>query len=257
MDIKEQKDLLESVIDNRLEVFEGKIKENGKQAGEDTKKEIINLSEKFEDLERQVKSRQLPFENGSSDSAYEQIKKGIEGRNSEIKSYRDTFGFETKANVLETTNVGPLNVENFIQGDRRTGTIVKPERKIHVRNILSIQPTTSDKWSYQYEETYTDGTAQVAEGTTYPRSEVAVKTNTVFLKKIGATLNVSRELLDDAIGFQAYVSKRMNDKLLLAEDVMLMHGSGVGGNILGIYNFATAFVPPVGSTGFKIHSTMM
>ena len=249
--VEEQKEALVFVMDSKLSEFESKIKENGKQAGEDTKKEIINLSEKFEDLERQVKSRQLPFENGSADSAYEQIKKGIEGRNVAMKTSRDAFGFETKANVLETTNLGPLNVENFIAGDRKLGVIIRPERKIHVRDILRIQPTTSDKWSYQYEDTYTDATAQIVEGTTYARSEVAVKVNTVFLKKIGATLNVSRELLDDAIGFQAYVSKRMNDKLLLAEDVMLMHGSGVGGNILGIYNFATAFAPPAGSTGIQ------
>ena len=182
-------------------------------------------------MSRQFIKGQLPSENGGNDSAYEQIKKGIEGRSSEMKSYRDTFGFETKANVLESTNIGPVNVENFIAGNRKPGIIIRPERKIHVRDILRIQPTNSPNWSYQYEDTYTDATAQIVEGTNYSRSEVTVKVNTVVLKKIGATLNVSRELLDDAVGFQAYVSRRMNDKLLLAEDVMLMHGSGVGGNI--------------------------
>jgi HK97 family phage major capsid protein len=249
MEFKEQQEMLSKALDEKLVEFEGKIKENGKQAGEDTKRDIVKLSEKFEDLERVVKKSQFPFENVENNSAYEQIKKGIEGRNSEIKSYRDTFGFETKANVLETTSLGPLNVENFIAGDRRQGTIILPERKLHVRNGLNVQPTTSDKWSFQYEDIYTDATSMVVEGTTYSRSETSVKVATVFLKKCGATMNVSRELLDDAVGFQAYVSKRMNDKLLLAEDVFLMHGSGVSGNILGIYNFATPFVAPATSLG--------
>lgn len=245
MDIKEQVTILEKAFDGKIEEFEGRINEGNKQSAQDTKSELLNLSEKFQDLERTVKSQNLPYEKAKSDSVTEQIKKGLDGIGTKMDSMRGEHVFEVKAQVLSSNSLTPnTNIENVIASGRKQGIIVNPERKLHLRDVLRIQPTNSDKWSWEYEDIYVDGTAQVAEGTTYPQSTVTVKMETKLLKKIGAIMNVSKELLTDHIGFQAFVSKRMTDKLLLKEDVILLHGSGVGDNIKGLFNYATAFVAP-------------
>ena len=246
MTIQEQEALLTKALDGKLVEFEGKLQEHGKKSTEDTAVEIKNLSDKFEDLQRTVKSQNLPYEKAFNDSSSEQIRKGLEGIGDRMDSYKGEYKFDVKAQVLESNSLVPnTNIQNVITSDRKSGIIVTPERKTHVRDILSIQPTNSDKWSWEYEDVYTDGTAQVVEGTTYPQSTVIVKVETKLLKKIGAIMNVSKELLTDHVGFQAFVSKRMNDKLLAKEDIILMHGSGVGDNIKGLFNYATPFVAGV------------
>jgi HK97 family phage major capsid protein len=244
---KEVKKLGEE-IGKTIEKTNKQVEETGKIA-EDTKTELKGLAEKFNKAQEQLDkldtltkrlgeggdNRPKSFK-GKVLEALEKGKDTIKGlRNVSGKSYE--IDIDTKAIVLESSAL----TGDVIDPDRRPGVVVAPERQQHVRSLMSVGQTSSNKWSYTEETAYTDGTAMTAEGAAYGKSDFTLEQKSVDVKKVTAAMDLSEEILEDIPGLYTYLNGRLMQKLMNREDNQILFGDGTGNNLRGVYTAGTAF----------------
>lgn len=250
-------------LDKRVEKANGQTRESIDGVEKSLKAELKNLTDKYNEL--QVKSGEMTkaqqeqlddisvkLKRGDINGpvAYKMFKDVAEAeflkadKQAELKAVKNRAGaaceieMDTKAVVMESTNL----TGDVIAPDRRPGIIMPMERKIHLRNLLFRgTTTTSDKWDYTQETSFTDATATIAEGAAIPKSEMVMEQKRVSIKKIASAMDLSNEIIEDIQGLLGYVQGRLKSKYDYKEDNQLLFGSGTGTDIKGVYTGATAF----------------
>lgn len=95
---------------------------------------------------------------------------------------------------------------------------------------------------YDWDEaTIARATAMVAEGATFPESTAKFKTYTMSLQKVGDTLPVTEEFLEDEAMFYSELSLFLDTNVSLKVDDQLNNGDGTGTNLKGLTASSTAF----------------
>lgn len=218
-----------------------------KKISEETKSEITSLVEKYNEMQRNydILDTKIKDVRGiSQDSQLNTkalIRQALEqkGDMKDIlkKDSKGSLNFSIKAPVLESTDL----TGEVIAPTRRAGIVLPPSRALHVRDLMRVSPSGGGKFTYTRETAYTDGTAIIEEGDKYPESRIQLTQASVDPVKIGAYMKLSLEILSDIPGLQAYVSGRMRTKLMYKEDQQVIFGTGLSGEIQGLYTAATAF----------------
>ena len=273
--IKEIGDDLEKKIDEHVKAIEKTHKDEGEEFKKELKGQIGDLTVKYNDLMKEkegiiakmqsqldhieIESKKKQVEDNSIKTFGEAVEAKLKEETGEkFEKLEEIFGpkhsrknatfsmdIETKAVILESTNLsGPLGV---IPPGRKPGILVKPEEANHIRQIIPVGSTSSDKWSYTEETNYTDGTAPIAEGTAFPQSDLSLEQKSISMQKIAAHMKMSNELLEDIPGFMTFAQGRMMTKYMLVEDNQMLLGDGTGQNLSGLLTNAVAF----DSGGFK------
>jgi len=233
-----------------MESYNDRLKENGGKVDEiaksiegeieNRKKELESMTERLDRIET---SAQRLVDGGNKvksfhDELYDTIKE-----NPLVDAYRQkkasSAPMELKA-AITMTQAASLTGD-VIAADRRSGVIFDPDRTQHVRNLLPITSTTSNRISYTREDWDEDNTAMVAEGGTKPLSSFKLVQLEAPAKKIATRLKLGRETLDDISYLASHIANRAPRKLLLLEDNQLLYGDGTGDNLEGIAEVATGF----------------
>jgi len=101
-----------------------------------------------------------------------------------------------------------------------------------------IDTITTDQFQYKYleETTFTNNASATAEGSALGESALAFTEKTEAIRKIGAFLPVTEELLADVTAVQGYLDSRLRTMVNLAVSDQIMAGSGSGANLTGFLN---------------------
>jgi HK97 family phage major capsid protein len=101
-----------------------------------------------------------------------------------------------------------------------------------------IDTITTDQYQYKYleETTFTNNSAPKAEGNALGENALAFTERTESIRKIGAFLPVTEELLADVSAVQGYLDSRLQTMVRLAVSDQIIGGSGSGVNLTGILN---------------------
>tara|TARA_R110002020_G_scaffold145384_2_gene318656 strand:- start:5647 stop:6894 length:1248 start_codon:yes stop_codon:yes gene_type:complete len=101
-----------------------------------------------------------------------------------------------------------------------------------------IDTITTDQFQYKYleESTFTNNATATAEGSALGESALAFTEKTEAIRKIGAFLPVTEELLADVTAVQGYLDSRLRTMVNLAVSDQMMAGSGSGANLTGFLN---------------------
>ena len=105
-----------------------------------------------------------------------------------------------------------------------------------VIDLFSVLQTDQFQYKYLEETTFTNNAAEVAEGSAFGESALAMTERTEEIRKIGVSIPVTEELLADVTAVQGYLDSRLRTMLNLRLDDVLIGGSGSGVNIRGILN---------------------
>jgi len=105
-----------------------------------------------------------------------------------------------------------------------------------VIDLFSVLQTDQYQYKYLEETTFTNNAAEVAEGSAFGESALAMTERTEEIRKIGVSIPVTEELLADVTAVQGYLDSRLRTMLNLRLDDVLIGGSGSGVNIRGILN---------------------
>lgn len=119
----------------------------------------------------------------------------------------------------------------------RSGRIVEAvTRPIQVLDIIPTGPT--DQAAYLYlEETLRDhNAAEMVEGGTYAEDAYELIDRTATVRKIGTSIPVTDEQLEDVAGIQTYLNSRLTSGLRQRFDGQVLNGDGTPPNIEGINN---------------------
>jgi hypothetical protein len=113
-------------------------------------------------------------------------------------------------------------------------------RKLPMRTLVRVIPMTGDndngviRYSDWDEATTVRAATTIAEGNTFPESTAKWKQYTRELKKIGDTIPVSEEMLEDLASFAAELEMFLETNVQIVEDVQLLRGDGTGDNMKGL-----------------------
>jgi len=121
-----------------------------------------------------------------------------------------------------------------IQPERYPEWIFPQERTERVRDLLSINTTTSNAIEYVEEIGFSFGAEPQVEGEVKGISQLDFELKTEAVKTIAHYINTSRQVLDDVNMLQGYIDTRLTYGLALEEDNQLLYGDGISPNLQGI-----------------------
>ena len=101
-----------------------------------------------------------------------------------------------------------------------------------------IDTITTDQYQYKYleETTYTNTAAPTAEGNALGENALAFTERTEEIRKIGAFIPMTEELLADVSAAQGYIDSRLRFMVRQTISDQILGGSGSGVNLTGILN---------------------
>lgn len=125
---------------------------------------------------------------------------------------------------LETKALTDMSVVNSIStgvvpNTYRTGIIPLPYEMVHLRDIANVTPSETDSYHF-YRHTGGDGTIdwQVQELATKQQIDEDFQENTVNLDYLAGWLRISRKMLRNFKGLQAYITRWLPERYYQRED---------------------------------------
>lgn len=109
--------------------------------------------------------------------------------------------------------------------------------EFHARNIIPVFPTISNLVRFlQYViDPEVAGIGTVAAGAQKPSTGYIGTAKDAPVRKIAGLLDVQDELLDDVVGFRAWIAYELPKAYLDAEDLQIYKGDGTNENLLGLW----------------------
>ena len=151
---------------------------------------------------------------------------GIKNVSSELK-FNPSMEFKT---TLTETGYPPA----VTRSDLVVPTAVRDPQTV----LDLIDTITTDTYQYKYleETTFTNNSSATAEGSALGENALAFTEKTENIRKIGAFLPVTEELLADVSAVQGYLDSRLRTMVNLAVTDQIIAGGGVAPNLTGILN---------------------
>lgn len=204
--------------------------------------EQSTLIERLAEVEKTLAKRADPIED-----PVEKTLGDIYTSNEAVKEIMRTLGgkarftFERKVVSGVTAAAGGALVQN----DRLQFLLDLPRRRLTVRDLITPGSTASSVIEYVRQLTLTNNAGIVAETTAKPESNMDFELVTTAVATIAHWIKASKQILADAPQLQSFINGQMEYGLKLKEEAQLLLGSGVGGNLNGIYTQATAYAEPI------------
>lgn len=241
--LKEKHDELKSYIETRV----NSVVEEGKSLSEEQKNtinaisdECKNLGDKLLEIEQKGFGRAEELEQKSIGEMFAEHKSVASFKAGEIPKAQ----MEYKAIINATPGTGNPLVPEM----RVPGIVHEPNRRLRIRDVLSVGRTSSNTIYIAKENVYTNnagpqigGSPEQRENVTKPTSDITFTSATVPVETLAHLFNVSKQVLDDSPMLASYINQRGMYGLKLEEDDQLLNGSGANGNLTGLYTNRTAY----------------
>jgi HK97 family phage major capsid protein len=156
-------------------------------------------------------------------------------------SGKQRVALERKAITGLTAGAGGV----LVPEDRLAVVLELPQRRLTVRDLITPGSTTSSSLQYVRVTGYTNAAAIVAETAAKPESALTWAEVITAIATIAHWVKASKQILADAPQLQTFIDGQLRYGLKLKEEAQLLKGSGIGGNLNGIYTQATAYVEPI------------
>lgn len=120
---------------------------------------------------------------------------------------------------------------------RLPGFVEIPTRPApRVVNILPTFPTTMSTILYMLQSTRTNNAAEAAENAALPEAALVFTETSSEVRKIGQTLPVTVEQLEDVAGLRAILDQQLGNMLAQRLDLQVLVGNGSAPNISGFHD---------------------
>lgn len=138
-----------------------------------------------------------------------------------------------------------------------------PLRKTHIRNLMTVRPTSGASIVApevtDYTDAFTAGATMLAENTEAQTSVFKTKENTWSVKRIARAMEISKRYFKtNGLGWVVnWILSRLPDQLQFVEDFQLLFGDGAGNNVSGLAKNAQSLTLSGSfvATNFASHAT--
>lgn len=223
----------------------GKVTDETKQKADEAIVKHTEVGDRIDALEQKLARR------GGSDKP-ERKSLGQEFTdNEEVQAFlkaaqsghKGSVSVNVKAIISSLTTDANGSAGDLIVPQRLPGIIAPPQRRLTMRDLISVGRTDSNAIQYVQETGFTNNAATHTEtaGTTKPQSELKFDLITTAVTTIAHFVLATRQILSDVPMLQSYINGRLIYGLEYVEDNQILNGSGTGTDLNGIYTQATAF----------------
>jgi HK97 family phage major capsid protein len=223
----------------------GQVTNDTKQQADEAIKKHTEVCDRIDALEQKVARR------GGQES---QQRKSIGQQfveNDEVKAWlasaqvgrKSSVSMPVKAIISSLTTDADGSAGDLIVPQRLPGVIGLPQRRLVMRDLISVGNTNSNAIQYVKETGFTNSAATHTEtaGTAKPQSEIKFDLETEAVTTIAHWVLATRQILSDVPMLQSYIDGRLRYGLAYVEDNQILNGGGTGTDLNGIYTQATAF----------------
>lgn len=236
-----------------LEAFITKSNEEIKNVGkvtEETKSAINNLSGESIKLADRVAAMEQRITSGVDEGKAELslgeqfVKSDAFAALSEGRQSRARMSIKTAI-----INQQPVNTSQpLVQGQRLAGIVAPATRVLHMRDVLSVGRTSSNLIEFAKENVFTNnagptisGSPEQVENVTKPESAITFTLATEPVRTLAHFIPASTQVLSDSPMLQSYINDRLMYGLKLKEDTQILLGTGINGQLQGLYTNRTAY----------------
>jgi HK97 family phage major capsid protein len=164
-----------------------------------------------------------------------------EGIKSSIENKGTEHSFNVKADYLRA------GVTNSTQAVRLDSIGQLAHRKLSLYDVFDKVPVGAGsngviRYADWDSASITRAAAMVAEGASFPESTAVFAEYSLDLKKIGDTIPMSEEVLQDTPRFAAELNNFLNVNIAIVEDTELYSGAGTTTHMKGVYTSAGEYV---------------
>lgn len=171
--------------------------------------------------------------------------------NDEVKAFleaaqsgkKGSVSVNVKAIISSLTTLADGSAGDMIVPQRLPDVITPGQRRLTMRDLISVGGTNSNAIQYVKETGFTNAAATVSEtaGSTKPQSDIQFDLVTAPVTTLAHWVLATRQILSDVPMLQSYVDGRLRYGLAYVEDNQILNGAGTGTDLNGIYTQATAF----------------
>lgn len=244
--LKKELDQIGALVDSKIEKAAGQAMDNAKgQIEGSLKSEIKNLTEKFSEINDRIDASEVSMKKSFESKERANFKGALLGAINDGALKGLTEG-NYNAAKFEVKAAGDMNISGNTTGDvadiqRVAGIKAEALRSEHVRSLLPTGSTNAQTISFVKEANAENGAAAVAEGSTLAQSDIDLVESTVKLEKIGTYLRITEEMMSDIPALTSFLSARIPQRILAAEDNEILNGDGSTPNLDGLFTDGTAF----------------
>lgn len=219
----------------------GKITEEVKAGLEAAAKKGEELATKFGELEQLVAKLQANDNPGAKARSLGQEVTEDDRFKEWIKSGGDKSRIRVGVKAITSLTSGGGAAGDLIVPQRQPGIIRQPDRRMTIRDLLTVGRTTSNSIEFVQETGFTNAAAPVAEGAQKPESSLEFNLQSTPVRTIAHWIQASKQILQDVPALQSYIDTRMRFGLMIVEEDQILSGDGTGQNLLGLIPQATPF----------------
>jgi len=259
---------VEATVKEKTEALEKQIKEmkdslNDYASKDDMQNRLDTLSERADNLEKsELKTEIEKLQDDVNKQAIE-LKKRNDNVNdnidvsvyqkihSALKEHAETLGkfksSDRKDNGL-VINLKATIVTSAISGDtmafRVPGVGQIQRRKIYLEELFTSGRVSANNHGvirYTDQLALTDNSSTIAENAAFPESSLTWIEKTIPIEKVGDTIKISREMMDDVDFVNGEINNFLLRNVALAVDTQLLSGDASTPNLVGLVQSATAF----------------
>lgn len=220
-----------------------------KELGERFDAQIKLVNEHNEALEKAMKGKVLGEQEQATFSKL--LAEGLEKDWTEVQKYRSSGMGRYKLSNFKAA--ADMTIANSVTDPGAyfatvlPGIRALPNRRTHMRDIISLGTMTSSTIDYVREESVTGDLTTVAEGAAKPQIQPLFSERQATAQYIAGWLRISRKMLDDMQALRSFLQMRLMEMYLRVEDAQVLSGNGTGSNLEGILTVATALNDTTGA----------
>lgn len=228
-------------MEKRLEIIEASIKEAGND--EALKTQLGEIEEIVKKQGTELAKRQEMVD-GKSISVHEAIEKALNEKTDELANFKKLDKKDQGLVLNLKATVTRSNISNDTMAFRVPGVGQVQRRKIYLEELFSAGRVSANNHGvirYTDQQTLTDNSASISEGNAFPSSNITWVENNIPIQKIGDSIKVTREMMDDVDFVNSEIQNYLLRNVALTVDAQLLSGTGVSPQLVGLSQSATAF----------------
>ncbi len=208
--------------------------------------ELAKATKAIEDLQENINELKDLTSTSKNDGKFvDALKSVLETKKDEFLALKGNRSASVEITVKAVGNMtlggNIVDDAQIPQAQREAGITRIVRRQPFILQLVNTGTINSNKWEWVQQVNPDGGAGMTAEGTKKSQADFDLELAEASVRKVTAYIKVSKEMLDDVDMMRAEIDQELIELINLKIDEQLLSGDGLGQNLVGILENATAY----------------